>query len=397
MDNEFYRISRLPPYVFAEVNRMKAEARNQGVDIIDFGMGNPDGAPPDYVIDKLIESVRDPKNHGYSASRGIKGLRKAFCGYYERRFGVHLDYDKDVIVTIGSKEGLASLATAITKPGDVVMVPDPSYPIHTFGFIIAGATVWSVPNEVNGIGLVDEIKKAYDQCSPKPVALVVNFPGNPTAEVVNLEFYQQLVDFCRQKGVYIISDLAYAELYYDDNPPPSILQVEGAMDVAIEFSSISKTFSMAGWRIGFAAGNNKLIGALRHIKSYTDYGAFTPIQVAATAALNGSDEYIEQLRAVYKERRDIMAKGLADAGWEVTVPTASMFFWAKIPPQFQDMGSLEFSKQLLEQAHVAVAPGVGFGKNGEGYVRIALVENKHRIRQACKNIKKFLQHEKVAV
>lgn len=393
MNEEFYRISRLPPYVFAEVNRIKAAARANGKDVIDLGMGNPDTPTPKHIVDKLIETVSNPRTHGYSMSKGIPGLRKALAGYYKKRFGVTLNPEKDIVVTLGSKEGLASLATAITKPGDVIMVPNPSYPIHTYGFIIAGASVWSLPNFVNEVGLIDQIKDAVQHCSPKPVALILNFPGNPTSEVVSLDFYKEVVEYCKEQGIYIISDLAYAEIYFDeDNPPPSILQVEGAMDVAIEFTSISKTYSMAGWRVGFAVGNRKLINALTHIKSYVDYGSFTPIQVAAAAALNGPQDCVAEFRKIYKERRDVLVKGLKEAGWDVPIPTASMFIWAPIPEKFKEMGSLEFSKQLLQHADVAVAPGIGFGKYGEGYVRIALVENKQRIRQACKNISKFLNN-----
>lgn len=394
MNDEFYRISRLPPYVFAEVNKIKAAARAKGKDIIDLGMGNPDSPPAKHITDKLIETINNPRIHGYSMSKGIPGLRKALSAYYKKRFGVDIDPETEAVVTLGSKEGLVSLATAITKPGDVVMVPNPSYPIHTYGFIIAGASVWSLPNFVNEEGLVDQIKDAVQHCSPKPIALVLNFPGNPTSEVVTLDFYRQVVEYCKEQGIYIISDLAYAEIYFDENnPPPSILQIEGAKDVAIEFTTTSKTYSMAGWRVGFAVGNKKLISALTHIKSYVDYGSFTPIQVAASAALNGPQDCVAQMRAVYKERRDELAKGLKAAGWDVPVPTASMFIWAPIPERFKEMGSLEFSKQLLQNADVAVAPGIGFGKYGEGYVRIALVENKQRIRQACKNIKKFLESE----
>lgn len=392
MEEEFYRISRLPPYVFAEVNKMKAKARAEGKDIIDLGMGNPDSPPPQHIIDKLIEAVQNPRAHGYSMSKGIPGLRKALANYYKNRFGVTINPETEAVITLGSKEGLASLATAITKPGDVVMVPNPSYPLHTYGFIIAGASIWSLPNFVNEVGLVDRLKEAVEQCSPKPIALVLNFPGNPTAEVVGLEFYEQVVEFCRSQGIYIISDLAYSEIYFDENnPPPSILQVKGAKDIAIEFTSASKTYSMAGWRVGFAVGNKKLISALTHIKSYIDYGSFTPIQVAASAALNGPQDCVAELRALYKERRDVLVSGLKAAGWDIPVPSASMFAWAPIPEKFKHLGSLEFSKRLLQEAEVAVAPGVGFGKYGEGYVRIALVENKHRIRQACKNIKQFLK------
>lgn len=391
MYEEFYRIKRLPPYVFAEVNKLKAKARDAGKDIIDLGMGNPDSPTPKHIVDKMIEAVKNTKTHGYSMSRGIPGLRKAISGYYKKRFGVDIDPETEAVVTLGSKEGLATLATAITKPGDIVMVPNPSYPIHTYGFIIAGASVWSLPNFVNEEGLIDKLKEAVQHCSPKPVAIVLNFPGNPTAEVVSLDFYTEVVEFCKQNEIYIISDLAYAEIYFDEcNPPPSIFQVPGAKDIAIEFTSVSKTYSMAGWRVGFAVGNPHLVKALTHVKSYIDYGSFTPVQVAAAAALNGPQDCVEGFRKLYKERRDVLVKGLRDAGWDVPVPTASMFIWAPIPKKFREMGSLEFSKKLLEEAGVAVAPGIGFGKHGEGFVRIALVENKQRIRQACRNIKKFL-------
>lgn len=394
MQDDFYRISRLPPYVFAEVNNIKYQARLQGDDVIDLGMGNPDSPTPQHIVDKLVESVQNPKAHGYSMSKGIPGLRKAMAGYYERRFNVLLDPEDEIVVTIGSKEGLYSLATAITKPGDVVLVPNPCYPIHTYGFIISGASVWSLPNFVNEEGLINQITEAIAHCSPKPVALVLNFPGNPTAEVVTLDFYKEVVALCKKHGIYIISDIAYSEIYFDpENPPPSILQVPEAKDIAIEFSSMSKTYSMAGWRLGFAAGNKTLVQALTKLKAYVDYGAFTPMQVAATAALNGSQECVEGFRQLYKQRRDVMVEGLEAAGWNVPVPSASMFIWAPLPESHKHLGSMEFSKRLLKQANVAVAPGIGFGKNGEGFVRIAMVENKHRIRQACRNIKKFLKDE----
>jgi alanine-synthesizing transaminase len=335
--------------------------------------------------------VRDPKTHGYSTSRGITGLRKALSNYYKKRFDVDIDPETEAIVALGSKEGLASLATAITKPGDVIMVPNPSYPIHVYGFIIAGASVWSIPNFVGQKGLIDKVKDAIEQCSPKPLALVLNFPGNPTSEVVDLEFYEQVVDLCKFHGIYIISDLAYAEIYFDDDaPPPSILKVKGAKDICIEFTTVSKTYSMAGWRVGFAAGCPKLISALTHIKSYVDYGSFTPIQVAAITALNGPQECVADLRKLYKGRRDVLVEGFHAAGWEIPCPSASMFSWAPIPKKFLDMGSLEFSKLLLREANVAVSPGIGFGSHGEGHVRIALVENTDRIRQANKNIKEFM-------
>lgn len=390
MSDDFYRITRLPPYVFAEVNRLKASARANGHDIIDFGMGNPDSAPPPHVVNKLIETLKDPKVHRYSLSRGIHGLRKAQAGYYQRRFGVDLDPDSEIVVTIGSKEGLANLAQAITGPGDTFIVPDPSYPIHTWGFVIAGcAEVVTIPNKPDE-HFFTALKAVLDSGARKPVALVVNYPCNPTAESVDLAFYEQVVDIAKHYGIYVLSDLAYCELYYDGNPPPSILQVKGAKDVAIEFTTISKTYSMAGWRIGFAAGNKKLVAALTKIKSYLDYGTFLPVQVAAAAAINGPQDYVENLRQMYKGRRDILADGLKEAGWNVTVPNASMFLWAEIPPAYKHLGCMEFSKLLLTQADVAVAPGIGFGPGGEGYVRIALVENKHRIRQAVRNIKQLL-------
>ena len=389
MSEDFYRIKRLPPYVFAEVNKMKAAARAAGHDIIDFGMGNPDSAPPTHVIDKMRETLKDPKVHRYSLSRGIQGLRRAQAGYYQRRFGVELDPETEVVVTIGSKEGLANMAEAISGPGDCFIVPDPSYPIHTWGFVIAGAEVVSIPNTPGEV-FFESLKKVIETAPRKPVALVVNYPCNPTAASVELPFYEQVIDICRHYGIYVLSDLAYCELYYDGNPPPSILQVKNAKDIAVEFTTMSKTYSMAGWRIGYAVGNKKLIAALTKIKSYLDYGTFLPIQVAATAALNGPQEYVGQLRNLYKERRDILAEGLLDAGWNVEIPRASMFLWAPVPKAYERIGCLEFSKLLLKHADVAVAPGIGFGPGGEGYVRIALVENKHRIRQAVRGIKQFL-------
>ena len=386
MSQEFYRIKRLPPYVFAEVNAMKAAARAKGEDIIDLGMGNPDSPTPPHIISKLVETVSDPHTHRYSNSRGISGLRKALAGYYRRRFDVALDPETEVIAAIGSKEGLTSLAQAITSPGDVVLVPNPSYPIHHFGFILAGASIRHMPVSSEA-DFMDELARAMKYSVPKPIAVVVNYPSNPTARVVDLDFYVRLVEFCRRNEVFIISDLAYCEIYFDGKPPPSVLQVPGAKDIAVEFTSMSKTYSMPGWRVGFAAGNKRLIGALARIKSYTDYGAFTPIQVAAAAALNGPQDCVAEIREKYRQRRDVLIRGLAQAGWEVPSPPASMFAWAPIPPQFAHMGSLEFSKLLLQEAKVAVAPGIGFGEYGEGFVRIALVENRHRIRQAIRSIK----------
>ena len=388
MDTDFYRMKRLPPYVIAEVNAMRHAARQGGEDIIDLGMGNPDQPPPAHVIEKLCEVAKKPDAHGYSQSKGIPGLRKAQANYYGRRFGVELDPEREVVVTMGSKEGLASLANAITAPGDVVLAPNPSYPIHTFGFIIAGATIRSVPTTP------DEqywaaLESAMNYTVPRPSVLVVNYPSNPTAEVVDLAFYERLVDWARDNEVWILSDLAYSELYYDGKPTPSIMQVKGAKDVAIEFTSMSKTYSMAGWRMGFAVGNKQLIAAMTRVKSYLDYGAFTPIQAAACAALNGPQDIVETNRQLYHKRRDVMVDAFARAGWEIPSPAASMFAWAPLPPALAHMGSLDFSKRLLTEAKVAVAAGVGYGEKGEGFVRIAMVENEQRLRQAARNIKKY--------
>ncbi|MDA0651953.1 MAG: LL-diaminopimelate aminotransferase [Proteobacteria bacterium] len=389
MDKEFHRVSRLPPYVFAEVNAMKARARAAGEDVIDFGMGNPDLPSPKHVVDKMIEAVQNPRAHRYSVSRGITGLRRANAAYYARRFDVEIDPETETIVTLGSKEGFANLAMAITSPGDVALVPNPSYPIHAYGFIIAGGALSHMPVGPN-IDLMVELEKAVSHSVPTPLALVLNFPSNPTAQVVGLDFYSDVVKFCRKHGIYILSDLAYAEIYFDVEPPPSILQVPGARDIAVEFTSLSKTYSMPGWRIGFASGNKRLIAALARIKSYLDYGAFTPIQVAATAALNGPQDVIDEARAVYLRRRDVLVESFARAGWDIPPPSATMFAWAPIPDAYRDLGSLEFSKLLLEKAHVAVSPGIGFGDYGEGYVRIALVENRQRIMQAARNVRRFL-------
>ncbi len=389
MTDEFERIQRLPPYVFAEVNEMKQRARAAGSDIIDFGMGNPDSPTPDHIVEKLIETVRRPRTHRYSNSRGIPGLRRAMAGYYQRRFGVDLDPESEIITTLGSKEGLANLASAIASSGDVILAPNPSYPIHPYGFIIAGASVRHV-HCGPGVDTLAEFERAVAASPVKPKAMVLNFPNNPTAEVVDLAFYESVVDFARRQDIYILSDLAYAEIYFDTDPPPSILQVPGARDIAVEFTSLSKTYSMPGWRIGFAAGNTRLIGALTRIKSYLDYGAFTPIQVAATAALNGPQDCVDEIRTRYRERRDVLVESFAAAGWVIPSPKATMFAWAPIPPAWRGVGSLEFSKRLLAEAEVAVSPGNGFGEYGEGYVRIALVENRQRIRQAARNVKAFL-------
>ena len=390
MSDEFYRMKRLPPYVIAEVNAMRAAARAAGEDIIDLGMGNPDLPPPAHVIEKLAEVARDPKAHGYSASKGIPGLRRAQANYYGRRFGVDLDPDSEVVVTLGSKEGLANLAQAITAPGDVVLAPNPSYPIHTFGFIIAGATIRSVPTTPDE-RYFESLERAVRFTVPKPSVLVMGYPSNPTAEVVDLAFYERVVAFAKEHGLWVLSDLAYSELYYDGQPTPSILQVKGAKDVAVEFTSMSKTYSMAGWRIGFAVGNKTLIAALTRVKSYLDYGAFTPIQAAAVAALNGPQDIVAANRELYRKRRDVLVDSFAKAGWDIPSPRASMFAWAPLPPALAHLGSLEFSKQLLTEAGVAVAAGVGYGEEGEGYVRIAMVENEQRLRQAARNIRKYFQ------
>ena len=389
MGQEFERIDRLPPYVFSEVNEMKARARAKGLDIIDFGMGNPDSASPSHVVEKLIEAVQDPRTHRYSTSRGIKGLRRALVRYYKRRFDVDLDAEEEVIVTLGSKEGLANLASAISAPGDNVLVPNPSYPIHAYGFIIAGANVQHVPSGP-GYDLIKEIHHAVERSASPPRALVLNFPNNPTAEVVDLAFYREVVELARRHEIFILSDIAYAEIYFDSEPPPSVLQVPGACDISVEFSSLSKTYSMPGWRVGFGAGNKRLISALARIKSYLDYGAFTPVQVAASAALDGPQTYVNRIRQRYRERRDVLIESFRVAGWEIPSPRATMFVWAPIPTQFQNLGSLEFSKLLLQEAQVAVSPGIGFGKYGDGYVRLALVENRQRIRQAARSIRSFL-------
>ncbi len=390
MSEEFYRIKRLPPYVIAEVNAMRAAARARGEDIIDLGMGNPDLPPPPHVIEKLCEVARNPNAHGYSQSKGIPGLRKAQAGYYARRFGVDLDPESEVVVTMGSKEGLSSLATAITGPGDVILAPNPSYPIHTFGFIIAGATIRAVPTTPDENYWVS-LDRAMAFTVPRPSVLIVNYPSNPTAEVVDLAFYERLVAWAKENKVWVISDLAYSELYYDGNPTPSILQVKGAKDVAVEFTSMSKTYSMAGWRMGFAVGNKQLIAALTRVKSYLDYGAFTPVQAAAVAAINGPQDIVEANRNLYQKRRDVLVESFGRAGWDIPPSKASMFCWAPLPPALKHMGSLEFSKQLIQHAGVAVAAGVGYGEEGEGFVRIAMVENEQRIRQAARNVKRYLQ------
>ncbi|MEM9223101.1 MAG: LL-diaminopimelate aminotransferase [Pseudomonadota bacterium] len=385
----FHKIRRLPPYVFEEVNRLKASARAKGEDIIDLGMGNPDLPTPQPIVDKLVETVAKPRTHRYSASKGIAGLRRAQAAYYERRFGVQLDPETEVVATLGSKEGFANMAQAITAPGDVVLTPNPSYPIHAFGFLMAGGSTRAMPAEP-GPELFAALERAVVHSVPKPIAMVVCYPSNPGAHVASLDFFKDIVAFAKKHDVFVLSDLAYSEIYFDGDPPPSILQVEGAKDIAVEFTSMSKTFSMPGWRMGFAVGNERLCAALARVKSYLDYGAFTPIQVAAASALNGGDECIVEIRDTYRRRRDALVDCFGRAGWSVPSPSASMFAWAPIPPGLAHLGSLEFAKQLLEEAGVAVAPGVGFGEHGDTHVRIALVENEQRIRQAARSVKRFL-------
>lgn len=387
-DEEFYRIKRLPPYVFAEVNKLKAKLRGEGMDIIDFGFGNPDLATPQHVIDKLIETVQKPRTTGYSVSRGIIGLRRSCSRYYKRRFDVDLDPEDEIIATIGSKEGFANLAQAITAPGDVIYAPDPSYPLHAYGFVIAGAKIQPIA-AITADEYLAGVKSALAASDKPPMAIVVCFPSNPTGHVADLDFYREIVAVAKKHDIIVLSDLAYSEIYFGD-PPPSIFQVEGAKDVAVETISLSKTYSMAGWRMGFAVGSKRLIAALARVKSYLDYGAFTPIQVAACAALDGPQDCVEEARSIYKGRRDVLVESFARAGWDIPSPEASMFIWAPLPHGFEGMGSLEFSKQLMMRAEVAVSPGVGFGEHGEGYVRIGLVENEQRIRQAARNVKQFL-------
>ena len=401
MVQDFQRIQRLPPYVFEQVNKLKYQARSDGADIIDFGMGNPDLPTPKHIVDKLVETVNNPKTHRYSASKGIPGLRQSQARYYERRFGVKLNPDTEIIATLGSKEGFANMAQAMVNPGDVILVPNPTYPIHAFGFIISGATIQHLPILPDTMSTPDGFFEVLDQnvrnSVPPPKALVLNFPGNPTAEIVDLEFYKEVVSYCKKNDILILSDLAYAEIYYDsDNPPPSILQVDGAKDIAVEFTSLSKTYSMPGWRMGFAVGNERLIGALTRIKSYLDYGAFTPIQVAASAALDSPDSVIQEIRDVYKHRRDVLIDAFDRVGWHVPAPEATMFAWAPIPEPLKKLGSLQFSKLLLQEADIAVSPGIGFGEYGDTHVRIALVENEQRIRQAARNLKKFLDKHQIS-
>jgi alanine-synthesizing transaminase len=389
MTAEFHRIRRLPPYVFEEVNRLKARLRAQGVDIIDFGMGNPDMPTPRHIVDKLVETARDPKSGRYSASKGILGLRRAMAGYYGRRFGVKLDPESEVVATLGSKEGFANLAQALTAPGDVIICPNPAYPIHAYGFIMAGGVIRHVP-ALTPEAYLSGIGRAVRHSAPPASVLVVSYPSNPTAQWVDLDFYREVVALAKKHEMLVLSDIAYSEIYFDDNPPPSILQIEGARELAVEVNSLSKTYAMAGWRVGMVMGNARICAALARVKSYLDYGAFTPIQVAAVAALNGPQDCVAEIRATYRSRRDVLIAAMARAGWEIPSPPASMFAWAPLPEAFREAGSMRFAKLLIEEAGVAVSPGVAFGENGEGHVRIGLVENEHRIRQAARNVKRFL-------
>lgn len=391
INHDFHRIRRLPPYVFEEVNKIKARLRAEGTDIIDFGMGNPDMPTPPHIIEKLVETARAPRTGRYSASKGISGLRKAMAGYYDRRYGVKLDADTEVIATLGSKEGFANLAQALTAPGDVIICPNPAYPIHAYGFIMAGGVIRHVP-ALSPEEYLSGISRAVRHSVPPPSVLIVSYPSNPTAQWVDLDFYKDVIALAKKHDLLVLSDIAYSEIYFENNPPPSILQVEGAKDIAVEINSLSKTYAMAGWRVGMVVGNARMCAALARVKSYLDYGAFTPIQVAAAAALNGPQDCVDEIRGIYKSRRDVLVKSMKSAGWDIPSPPASMFAWAPIPEPYRAAGSMAFAKMLIEEAGVAVAPGLGFGEYGEGFVRIGLVENEHRIRQAARNVKKFIQN-----
>ncbi|MBI2784837.1 MAG: alanine transaminase [Legionella longbeachae] len=392
--NQFPRISRLPPYVFNTLAQLKNEARARGEDIIDFGMGNPDQPTPPHIVDKLIEAVQRPDTHRYSMSKGIPRLRRAMATWYQRNYDVQLNSETQILATIGSKEGLAHLALAISGPGDTVLVPDPAYPIHTFGFIIAGANVKQIPL-IDEVQFLESVEDTINRSLPKPKALVINFPANPSTHCVDYSFFERIVDLGKKHNIWIIHDLAYADIVFDGYKAPSILQVPGATDIAIETYSMSKSYNMPGWRVGFACGNEELVAALARIKSYLDYGTFTPIQVAAITALEGSDDCVHEIRDLYEQRRNFLCDGLNELGWEVTRPKATMFVWAPIPEQYQHMGSLEFSKYLLKEARVAVSPGIGFGQQGDGYVRFGLIENKDRMRQALRNLKMVFKKDRL--
>jgi alanine-synthesizing transaminase len=390
--HEFSRIKRLPPYVFNITNELKMAARRRGEDIIDLSMGNPDGPTPQHIVDKLVDASKRPDTHGYSVSKGIPRLRKAICDWYQRRFGVTLDMDKEAIVTIGSKEGLAHLMLATLERGDTVLVPNPSYPIHIYGAVIAGADIRSV-RMTPGVDFIAELERAIAELFPKPKMLILGFPSNPTAMCVELDFFERVIALAKQHNILVVHDLAYADITFDGWKAPSILQVPGARDVAVEFFTMSKSYNMAGWRIGFMVGNAELVNALGRIKSYHDYGSFTPVQVASIVALDGPQDCVEEIRKTYEKRRDVMVKGLHDIGWMVENPKASMYIWAKIPDYYSKLGSIEFTKRLLEEAKIAVSPGIGFGDYGDGHVRIALIENEHRLRQALRGIREMFRKD----
>ncbi|MFT6051137.1 MAG: alanine-synthesizing transaminase [Halioglobus sp.] len=392
MDDQFQRIQRLPPYVFNIIGELKQRARAAGEDVIDFGMGNPDQPTPAHIVDKLVETARRGDTHRYSQSKGIPRLRKAICDWYERRYEVTLDPETEAIVTLGSKEGLAHLALATTGPGDAILVPNPSYPIHPYGFVISGADIRHVPM-TDDESFFSELENAIRNTWPKPKMLVLNFPSNPTTHCVDLDFFEKVIAVAREHQIWVVQDLAYADLCFDGYEAPSILQVEGAKEVAVEFFSMSKSYNMPGWRVGFCCGNKELVGALARMKSYLDYGMFTPIQVAAISALEGDQTCVKEINTLYKKRRNVLCKGLNTAGWPVEPPKATMFVWAQIPKFYRELGSLEFSKKLLTEAQVAVSPGVGFGEYGEGYVRFGLIENEHRTRQAIRNIKRMMKKD----
>ena len=392
MDEEFPRIKRLPPYVFNIVNELKAEARSRGEDIVDFGMGNPDRPTPQHIVDKLVEAAQRGDTHRYSVSRGIPRLRKAICDWYVRRYDVSLDPESEAIVTIGSKEGLAHLALATLGPGDAVLVPNPAYPIHPYGVVIAGADIRHVPMVPN-VDFFVELEKAIKDTWPRPKMLILNFPANPTTQCVELEFFERVVDICREHEIWVVHDLAYADLVFDGYKAPSILEVPGAKEIAVESFSLSKSYNMPGWRVGFVCGNPRLIAALARMKSYLDYGMFTPIQVAAISALEGPQDCVEETREVYRRRRNVLCDGLTAAGWAVEKPRGTMFVWAPIPGPYREMGSLEFSKKLLSDAKVAASPGIGFGEYGDDHVRFSLIENEHRTRQAIRGIKQMFRKD----
>jgi alanine-synthesizing transaminase len=392
--DQFPRISRLPPYVFNIVNELKAKARAAGEDIIDFGMGNPDQPTPDHIVNKMLEAAKRPDTHRYSMSKGIPRLRKAICTWYRNRFDVDLDPETEAIVTIGSKEGLAHLTLATLGPGDVVLVPNPAYPIHPYGVVIAGADLRHVPL-IPGVDFIEELQRAIVESWPKPKMLILNFPGNPTSQCVELDFFEKIIALAKEHKIWVVHDIAYIDIVFDGYKAPSILQIEGAKDIAVEFFSLSKSYNMPGWRVGFMCGNKKLVGALARIKSYLDYGTFTPIQIAAITALEGPQDCVHEIAAMYQRRRDVLCEGLNAAGWPVEKPKATMFVWAPIPEPYREMGSLEFSKKLLIEAKVAVAPGIGFGQYGDDHVRFGLIENEHRTRQAVRGIRHMMKKDKV--